>query len=91
MQACESGALSLLTKRGRPLCITVPLDDTLIQLGVAIALAVQLYRSDVVSIGTAAHIAQTRLEQFMEILGSLNIAVVDCDPAQLDEELRVLG
>lgn len=91
VRACESGALLLLTKHGRPLCVTVPLDDTLVQLGVATALAVQLYRSNVVSIGLAARIAQTNLELFMEILGSLNVAVVDYDQAQLDEELRVLG
>ena len=91
VRACESGTLSLLTKHGRPLCITVPLDDTLVRYGVGSALAVQLYRSNVVTLGRAARIAQTSLEQFMEILGSLCIEVVDYDPAQLDEELRVLG
>lgn len=91
VRACEAGTLSLLTKHGRPLCITVPLDDTLVRHGVASAVAVQLYRSKTVSMGLAARIAGTSLEQFMEFLGALGIPVIDYDPDELDAELRVLG
>jgi predicted HTH domain antitoxin len=54
------------------------------------ALAVQLYRSKTVSIGLAARIASTSLEQFMGLLGQLGIEVIDYDPAELERELQVL-
>lgn len=90
VRACEAGTLSLLTKHGRPLCVTVPLNDTLIQHGVASALGVQLYRAGTVGMGLGARIAGIPLEQFMELLGTLGIAVIDYDPAELDMELRAL-
>ena len=68
----------------------MPLDDTLIRHGIGSALAVQLYRSETVSIGLAARIAGTSLEQFMDPLGTIGLPVLSYDPAQLDEELRVL-
>ena len=91
VRACEAGNLSLLTKHGRPLCVTVPMDDLLLRHGIPSALAVQLYRSQSVSIGVARRIAGVDLEQFMDLLGSLGIAVIDYDPQELDQELVALG
>jgi predicted HTH domain antitoxin len=90
VRACEAGSLSLLTKHGRPLCITVPMDDLLLRHGVPSALAVQLYRSQSVSMGVAARIAGLELERFMELLGALGIAVIAYDPAELEQELAAL-
>lgn len=91
VRACEAGSLSLLTKHGKPLCITVPMDDLLLRHGIPSALAVQLYRSQSVSIGVARRIAGIDLEQFMDLLGSLGIPVMDYDPHELDQELLALG
>jgi prevent-host-death family protein len=91
VRACESGTLSLLTKHGRPLCVTVPMDDTLLRYGVASALAVQLLRARVVSLGLAARIANISVEEFMELLGVLGLPVIDYDPSELDDEVKALG
>lgn len=40
--------------------------------------------------GLGARIAGIPLEQFMELLGTLGIAVIDYDSAELDMELRAL-
>ena len=90
VRTCEAGNLAMLTKHGRPLCITVPLDDNLVRYGVARAMAVQLYRAETVTIALAARIAGVRLEQFIDILGSLGIAAIDYDAAELDSELAAL-
>lgn len=90
VRACEQGRLSLLTKRGRPLCVTVPLDETLIRQGVAVALAVQLVREHTVSMGRAAKVAGMALEEFMEHLGALGVPVIDYDPESLALELQTL-
>lgn len=91
VRACEAGTLSLLTKHGRPLCVTVPLDDTLVRQGLPAALGVQLYRCGVVSLGAAARIAGAGIEQFMALLGSLGVPIIDYAPEELDAELDALG
>lgn len=91
VRACEQGQLSILTKRGRPLCVTVPVDETLIRQGVATALAVQLFRNHAISLGSAARMAGTSLEAFMETLGALGIPVIDYEPDDLARELDSLG
>lgn len=91
VRACETGTLALLTKHGRPLCVTVPVDDTLLKQGVGVALAVQLYRSGTVGLVAAARIGAMSLEAFMETLGKLGIPVIDYDAADLDAELQALG
>lgn len=80
-----------MTKHGRPLCVTVPMDDLLLQHGVPTALAVQLYRARSVSIGVATRIAGVDLEAFMNLLGSFGIVVIDYDPTEIELELSALG
>ena len=53
----ESGRLSLVTKRGRPLFVAVPFSEELLREGVGFSLALQLYQDEVITAGRAATIA----------------------------------
>lgn len=86
----ESGRLAVLTQHGRPVGVTVPLSEQLLQYGVPLALAVELFRTHTVSLGLAAKIAGLAYIEFVEELGRLGILVVDYDPAELSEELEHL-
>jgi len=85
----EAGKPALITKRGKPLMVTLPFSRQLIENGIYIALAEQLYCDGRVTLSRAAKIAGMSYSQFAEHLSALDIAVVDYPPEDLEDELRV--
>ena len=83
----ESGRLSLVTRHGKSLFVSVPFTDELLQAGVHTALAVSLFKSADLTAARAARLARMSLPRFLEHLGEQGIAVVDHDPAELEREL----
>ena len=90
VREAEAGRLSIVAKHGRPLFVTVPMDEHLLKEGVAVALAIRLFAEKAVSLGKAAKLAQLSLEDFIARLGALGIAAVDYPPDELDEELAAI-
>ena len=86
-QAAEQGELSLVTRHGHPLFVGVPFNDNVVQHGVYVALAEQLFKSGSMSIGKAAKVSGMSLVAFTEHVSRLGISVVDYDPEELDAEL----
>ena len=87
----EAGQLAVVTKRGRPLFVAVPFDETLIREGVDVAMAAKLYTEGLLSLTRAARLAQLSAEAFIEKLGAMGIDVVDYPPEELDQELAQIG
>ena len=87
----ESGQIAIITKQGRPVGVTLPMSDHLLEAGVALALAVELYRSEIVSTSLAAKVAGLSYIEFAEHLSRLRIPLADYGAEQLDRELEVLG
>ena len=87
----EAGQLAVVTKRGRPLFVAVPFDETLVREGVDLAMAAKLYTEGLLSLTRAARLAQLSSEAFIEKLGALGINVVDYPPEELDQELAQIG
>lgn len=85
----EAGHPALITKRGKPMMIALPFSDKLLNNGINLALAEQLYCDGHVSLGKAAKIAELSYSQFAKHLSDLNIAVVDYSADELEDELRV--
>ena len=83
----EAGRLSVITRHGQPLFVSVPFTQELIQAGVHVALAVSLFEAGAFSLGKAAKLAGMVYGEFVEHVSRLGIPVVDYDAAQLDEEL----
>ena len=90
-QAAEKGELSLVTKHGTPLFVSVPFTERLLDAGVHTALALGLYKSGDISSGKAAKLCRVPRSQFLEYASLLGIPVVDYDPGELATELQVLG
>ena len=86
----EAGRLSLVTRHGQPLFVSVPFTEDVISHGVHTALAVNLFRSGDLSLGQAAKLARMAYADFIEYLGSLKIPVVDYDPEELEQEFKLL-
>ena len=63
----------------------------MIENGVQIAVAVEMYREHVISLGKASKISKLSIEEFIERLAAFGIPVVDYPPEDLKAELRVLN
>ena len=87
----EEGHLAVITKHGRPLAVTVPMTETLLEKGVPLALALELFKTHVVSLELAAKIAGVSYAAFLDHLARLGIPAVDYATAELDEELAFMG
>ena len=83
----EEGRLSLITRHGQPLFVSVPFTDELLKAGVHTALAVSLFKSGTITTARAAKLARMSLPQFLAHLSAQGIAVVDHEPAELEQEL----
>jgi prevent-host-death family protein len=84
----EEGNVSLITKHGQPLMVSVPFDRALVESGVHVALALSLFKSNSLSLGMAARVARMSKIEFTELLSDLDIPVVNYDASELDDELR---
>jgi prevent-host-death family protein len=86
----EQGHLALVTRHGRPLFVSTPFTEALLQADVHTALAVRLFQEGTLTLGRAARVARMSLAEFQETMSVQGIPVVDCDPADLAEELVYL-
>ncbi len=84
----EVGKLSLITKRGRPVFLTVPFTEQLLELGLRPALAVSLFREGTFTLEKAAKLSGQTIEAFTETLGELGLPAVDYSANELNEELN---
>jgi len=83
----EEGRLSVVTRHGQPLFVSVPFTDELLQSGVHTVLAVSLFKAGQMTSARAAKLARMSLPQFLEHLSDQGIAVVDYSPTDLEQEL----
>ena len=86
----EAGRLSLVTRHGQPLFVSVPFTEDVISHGVHTALAVNLFKSGDLSLGLAAKLARMAYSDFIDYLGTLKIPVVTYEPGELEQELALL-
>jgi predicted HTH domain antitoxin len=89
LRAAEADAMALVTSHQQPTALVVALDrlglpDTA---AVRSGLALSLFRSGSISVGSAAQIAGLPLPRFLEILSSLKIPLVKGTSAELEDEL----
>lgn len=65
----------------------MPFTEELLQAGVHVALAVNLFKSGDLTSGRAAKLARMGLAEFLANVSMQGIPVVDHDPAELELEL----
>ncbi len=87
----EAGHLSVVAKHDHPLFVAVPLDQHLLENGVAVALACRLFAEGVLSLGKAARLSGVAPEAFIAQLGKMSIPAVDYAPEELEGEVDILA
>lgn len=85
----ESGALSLVSKHGKPLFIAVPFSEKLLGAGVGVAYADRLVQSGELSVSAGAKIAGMPYARYLQHLGAIGYSMID-ESADLAAELALL-
>lgn len=84
----EAGAISIITRNGKPLTVNIPFDETLLKLGAHKTLAVKLYQEGVLTLNKAAKLAGLPMDKFVAVLGSVGITVFGYDTDDVQRELE---
>ena len=87
IRGAENGELSIITKRGTPVFVALPFDETLLREGVSVALAIKLFDEEHVSLGRAAKLAGLSVSEMIDMLGRHGIAVIRTTNEDLEREL----
>jgi len=90
-QEAEQGNLSVVTRHGHPLFISLPFSDELLSQGVHIVLATRLFKEGDISFGKAAKMAKMTLADFTEYVSRLGLSVVDFSENELNQEMSYLN
>jgi len=84
----ENGESVFVTKHGKPVGITLPLNNDIFSLGVKKAVAVELYKMDVISLGKMAEILEIKKQEAMSLLNSAEVNWLEDDTDTITKEAK---
>ncbi len=84
----ERGAVSVVSKHGKPLFIAMPFTEALLQSGVNVALADKMVQSGELSTSAGAKLAGMPYARYLQHLGSLGLSMIEAE--DLESELGTL-
>jgi prevent-host-death family protein len=90
IREAEQGHLSLITKRGHPVFLAVPFQETLLEMGLHKILALQLLQQGHFTLRQAAKLALVSIEEMMPLATNFGINLVDYPKEELEEELKLV-
>ena len=90
MRGAEAGHIALVTKHGAPVFVALPFDDTVMEEGVRVALAIKLFDEEVVSLSQAAKVAGTTVGEMIDLLGARGIPVARYSADEIEDDLRAV-
>ena len=90
-KSATKGEYLLITNRNTPVSLSIPFDDKLLNAGVHLSVAINLFEDNVLTLSKAAQLAKMSVESFLEQLSILGLDVVDQDETCLLEDLKSLN
>jgi len=82
----DEGSSVFVTKHGKPIGITLPLNDDVFSIGVKKTVAIELYKMGVISIGKMSEMLEIPKKDAMSLLNSLNITWIEEDVESIQAE-----
>lgn len=70
----DEGDSVFVTRHGKPIGITLPLNDDLFSVGVKKTVAVELYKMEIISLGKMAEMLEIPKQEAMSLLNGLNVS-----------------
>lgn len=87
----QRGQVTVVTRKGQALLMTVPLANGAPTPGALLDLAASLYDNEQISLGRAAEIAGLAYADMMDELGRRGIATIRLRPGDLERELAAFN
>ena len=84
----ENGESVFVTKHGKPIGITVPLNDELFSIGVKKVIAVDLYKKGLLSLGKLAELLALNKQDAMRLLNSVDVAWLEEDTQVIKRDIE---
>ncbi len=83
----QRGEFNIVTRRGAPIMLAVPLGPGHASPQVQLEIAATLYDREQISLGTAARMAGLSYSEMIDALGRRGIATIRLKPGELEHEL----
>jgi len=83
-----NGEPVFVTKHGKPIGITLPLDDSIVNQSIKELLYFDLYKKDEISFGKLAEFLGVRKDKLRRMFASLDMPVIDYDSSEVTQELE---
>jgi antitoxin (DNA-binding transcriptional repressor) of toxin-antitoxin stability system len=80
----EKGESVFVTKHGKPVGITLPINNDLFSIGIKKAVALELYKMEVISLGKMAELLEFSKQEAMRFLNSV-------DTSWLEDDLKIIS
>lgn len=87
----ENGKSVFLTKHGRPIGITLPLDDNLVNQSIKELLFFDLYKRGEISFGKLAEFLNVSKVRLRKMFAALDMPVIDYAPSEIEDEMKVFA
>jgi antitoxin (DNA-binding transcriptional repressor) of toxin-antitoxin stability system len=82
----DQGDSVFVTRHGKPIGITLPLNDDVFSLGVQKTVAIELYKMEIISLGKMAEMLGIPKKEAMSLLNSLGISWIEDDVESVEAE-----
>ncbi len=85
----EVGDAVFVTKHGKPIGVTLPLDESMVNHSIKELLFFDLYNKGEISFGKLAQFLEVSKEKLRKMFGTMNMPVIDYDPKEVADELKL--
>ena len=86
----ENNESVFITKHGKPIGITLPLNDDTLSLGIKKLVAIEQYRNGLISLGKMAELLEISKEEAISLINHLDIDWLEYDENELNTQLDIL-
>lgn len=90
VRGAEKGKLAIVTKRGRPLFVAVPFDNSVLEGGVRRSIVLRLMEDGIVSQGKAAELLGVSRVELLDVMAAQGIPAANSTAEDLQQELHEL-
>jgi len=85
----EKGSPVFVTKHGKPIGVTLPLDDSLVNQSIKELLFFDLYNKGEISFGKLAEFLHVSKVHLRKMFVALEMPVIDYAPSDIEDEMKV--
>jgi predicted HTH domain antitoxin len=87
----EKGDAVFVTKHGKPIGITLPFSEKMLEMGMLKAVALEQYKQGLVSLGKMAEMMGITKPDAVKLLNDLHIDWLGYDEKEIEKQIEVLG